>query len=157
MKHSRSSLFLMEMIIAILFFSLASAVCIQLFAKSHTLSKQTVNQNHAVIQAQNLAESYLALEGNLEQLTALFDTAVTDSAAGKLQLYFDGDWNYTSASDAFYTAELCCHPINENGLITADIIVSELSTSMKEQDISTSEIYSLQVAHHIAERRGKHE
>ena len=38
----------MEMIIAILFFSLASAVCIQLFAKSHLLSTQTVNQNHAV-------------------------------------------------------------------------------------------------------------
>lgn len=52
------------MIIAILFFSLASAVCIQLFAKSHLLSTQTVNQNHAVIQAQNLAESYLALEGD---------------------------------------------------------------------------------------------
>ena len=51
------------MIIAILFFSLASAVCIQLFARSHLLSTQTVNQNHAVIQAQNLAESYLSLEG----------------------------------------------------------------------------------------------
>ena len=46
----------MEMIIAILFFSLASAVCIQLFARSHLLSTQTVNQNHAVVQAQNLAE-----------------------------------------------------------------------------------------------------
>ena len=43
------------MIIAILFFSLASAVCIQLFARSHLLSTQTVNQNHAVVQAQNLA------------------------------------------------------------------------------------------------------
>lgn len=62
----------MEMIIAILFFSLASAVCIQLFAKSHLLSTQTVNQNHAVIQAQNLAESYLALEGDINAMQDLF-------------------------------------------------------------------------------------
>ena len=62
----------MEMIIAILFFSLASAVCIQLFARSHLLSTQTVNQNHAVIQAQNLAESYLSLEGNVAAMQDLF-------------------------------------------------------------------------------------
>ena len=32
--NTRSSLFLMELILAILFFSLASAVCLRMFAKS---------------------------------------------------------------------------------------------------------------------------
>ena len=35
-----SSLFLLELIFAILFFSVASAVCVQVFVKSHTLSTQ---------------------------------------------------------------------------------------------------------------------
>lgn len=150
MKHSRSSLFLMEMIIAILFFSLASAVCIQLFAKSHTLSRQTVNQNQAVIQAQNLAESYLALEGDFEQMAALFDTADADNETATLQLYFDTNWNPVSVSDALYATEMFCHPVNENGLITADITVSEFTSP-------ATEIYSLHIVHHIAERRENHE
>ena len=77
----------MEMIIAILFFSLASAVCIQLFAKSHLLSTQTVNKNHAVILAQNLAESYLAAEGDLGAMSfdafAALLKDVVDSKARK--------------------------------------------------------------------------
>lgn len=150
MKHSRSSLFLMEMIIAILFFSLASAVCIQLFAKSHTLSKQTVNQNQAVIQAQNLAECYLALEGDFEHITVLLGLADADTSSGCLKLYFDTDWAPTDASAAFYQAEMLCHPDDGNGLITADITVTELASS-------SNELYSLHVAHHIAERRGNHE
>ena len=41
MKHSsnnRSGLFLLEIVIAILFFAIVSAVCLRAFAKSHTLS-----------------------------------------------------------------------------------------------------------------------
>ena len=84
------------MIIAILFFSLASAVCIQLFAKSHLLSTQTVNQNHAVIQAQNLAESYLALEGDINAMQDLFSPSeqISDDT---LRLTFDSCWNLCSA------------------------------------------------------------
>ena len=86
------------MIIAILFFSLASAVCIQLFAKSHLLSTQTVNQNHAVIQAQNLAESYLALEGDINAMQDLFSPSeqISDDT---LRLTFDSCWNLCSAEN----------------------------------------------------------
>lgn len=150
MKHSRSSLFLMEMIIAILFFSLASAVCIQLFAKSHTLSKQTVNQNYAVIHAQNLAESYLALEGDLEQIAPLFESASFDASNNTIQLYFDAEWNPTNAAGAFFQAGLTGYPLNEAGLITADITVSEVNTD-------SDALFSLQVSHHIAERRSTYE
>ena len=52
----RSSLFLMELMIAILFFSLASAVCVQLFVKSHLLTREAADLNQAVSQAQSAAE-----------------------------------------------------------------------------------------------------
>ena len=40
-----SSLFLLELIFAILFFSVTSAVCVQVFVKSHTLSTQAHGAN----------------------------------------------------------------------------------------------------------------
>ena len=61
MKSSKSSLFLMELIIAILFFSLASAVCIQLFVKSHTLGKTTTDENKSLLMCQNFSEIFLGI------------------------------------------------------------------------------------------------
>ena len=57
-NHSshRSSLFLLELILAILFFSIASAVCVQLFVKSHLLSKDAQNLSFAVGECSNVAE-----------------------------------------------------------------------------------------------------
>lgn len=44
MKKSRSSLFLIELTISILFFALASAACIQLFVKAHLLDTKRRRQ-----------------------------------------------------------------------------------------------------------------
>ena len=44
----RSSLFLLELIIAILFFSLTSAVCVQFFARAHQISRQTQELNYTL-------------------------------------------------------------------------------------------------------------
>ena len=40
----RSSLFLLELIIAILFFSLTSAVCVQIFVRAHLISRQKIGR-----------------------------------------------------------------------------------------------------------------
>ena len=150
MKHSRSSLFLMEMIIAILFFSLASAVCIQLFAKSHLLSTQTVNRNHAVIWAQNLAESYLSAEGDLDKVIILFSLSELPEE-NTLRLSFDNTWKLCSADETTcFRAELVNVPAEDTGIMKAEITVYEISTP-------ESPIYTLSVMHHTAERRASHE
>ena len=138
------------MIIAILFFSLASAVCIQLFTRSHLLSTQTVNQNHAVIQAQNLAESYLSLEGDMAAIQNLFSPSeLTDD--NTLCLALDADWELCSMTDsACFLAELKNTPAGETGIMKAEITVSAVSSP-------ESPIYTLSVMHHTAERRGSHE
>ena len=146
MKHSRSSLFLMEMIIAILFFSLASAVCIQLFAKSHLLSTQTVNQNHAVTWAQNLAESYLASGGDLDSMQDLFSPSHRTNEDA-LCLSFDNNWNLCSEDTATFRADLIHTPAESTGIMTAEIIVYEIASP-------DSPVYTLSVMHHVAERRG---
>ena len=126
------------MIIAILFFSLASAVCIQLFARSHLLSTQTVNQNHAVIQAQNLAESYLSLEGNVAAMQDLFSPSeLTDE--NTLRLAFDSSWTLCTAEDnAGFYAELKSTPAEETGIMKGEITVYDVSTP-------ESPIYTLSV------------
>ena len=48
MKHSKTGLFLMELIIGILFFSLASAICIEIFVKAHLMNNESVQKSHAV-------------------------------------------------------------------------------------------------------------
>ena len=64
---SKSGLFLMELIMSIMFFSLASAVCVELFVRSHTLSKSSVELNHAVVECDSVAEFIQGAGGNIEQ------------------------------------------------------------------------------------------
>lgn len=150
MKHSKSALVLMELIVVILFFSLASTVCIQLFSKSHLLSKQTVNENHAVIHAQNLAECFLATEGNIAEMKSLLAASLADTADDTIILLFNEDWQECREENAVYCASLVASP-EEQGLITADIAVTPYNSD------STESIYTLTVVHHIPERRGSHE
>ena len=55
-KASSSSLFLMELILSILIFALASAVCVSFFVRSHTLSVQAQQMNQAVQSVDQAAE-----------------------------------------------------------------------------------------------------
>ena len=47
-RHSKSSLFLMEIILNILFFSILATFCVQIFFKGYQLSKSTEKLHQAV-------------------------------------------------------------------------------------------------------------
>lgn len=72
-KSSKSGLFLMELILSILFFSLSSAICIQLFVKSHLISQQSLDLNHALEDCQNVAEAFYGCNGDIDEMMLLFD------------------------------------------------------------------------------------
>lgn len=55
-SSNRSGLLLIEIIIAILFFSVVSAICLQLFVKSHNLSKDSESLVSAVNQVTSVME-----------------------------------------------------------------------------------------------------
>ncbi len=148
MKHSQSSLFLMELIIAILFFSLASTVCIQLFSKAHLLSQTTVEENHAVIEAQNMAELFLACDGELTQMADYASLPEYISSKDTVTLYFDGDWNVCSPESAAYVASLRIQDTDLTEQNTqAQIQVYRMTSNPEDA------IYSLSVEHHKAKRR----
>lgn len=80
MRQSKSGLFLLELMIAILFFALASSVCLQIFVKSYKVSQSSENLNHAV----NITQS-------------IFAKFESDDYANQLEeknyeIYFDKDW-----------------------------------------------------------------
>lgn len=61
-RASNSSLFLMELIIAIMLFCLASSVCILAFVNSHLMHNASTLSNESVAIVQNTAESIRAGE-----------------------------------------------------------------------------------------------
>jgi|GEM_PF-1000603 len=76
---SRSALFLMELISAILIFSIAAAVCVRLFARAHTLSEQASEQTGAVRAVTTAAEAVRAAE-TIEDAFALLSASFEGAA-----------------------------------------------------------------------------
>lgn len=154
MKSSKSSLFLMELIISILFFSLASAVCIQLFAKSHLLDQKTKRQNQTVIWAENLASLWQSSEGDLYTVYTRLqsDYAADDSAVyltnpgTSILLYLDKDFNLTgSSADIAYIITLEDHGFDASTqLFSVSIDFSQNGESF----------YNLDLKYHPAAERG---
>lgn len=148
-----SSLFLMELILAILFFSIASAVCVQFFVKSHLLSRDSNALNHAVNECANIAEvldTADSLSECRELLNQLYPegtypdiTQGTETREAEITLYYD---------EAF----LPCH--TEASLYTLDIHIDHsgqmLIADMEFCDKNSDMLYQLHAEHHIARRTG---
>lgn len=63
----RASLTLMELLVMVLVFSLAAAVCLRSFAAAAVTARETERQTRAALLAQNGAEVVKAAAGNLEE------------------------------------------------------------------------------------------
>ncbi len=94
MKHSKTGLFLMELIVGILFFSLASAVCIEIFAKAHLMNDESMQKSHAVKIASNIVEIY-----KNNQLDSYFQK-------DNDKIYFNESGQNVSLKEATYTAQI---------------------------------------------------
>ncbi|WP_029072910.1 hypothetical protein [Kandleria vitulina] len=93
--HNKSSLFLMEIIFSLLFFSIAGSICVQLFIKSHIISQETKYLSHANMIANNIAETYRA--------HTLTDHYPYDKDKN---IYFDNNWILTNSDNAVFVAHL---------------------------------------------------
>lgn len=78
-NSSKSGLFLMELILAIFFFSIAAAICVRLFVTSHRLSRESVQLNHAVTMAESIAEAFYGCNGEEAQLIPLLNDLYSGS------------------------------------------------------------------------------
>lgn len=108
----RSSLFLIELIIAIAFFSIAAVVCVQFFVKSHSLEVQSTELNHAVHLATTYAE----------------DFRHTDMSSA--EIYYDKDWNKCAISESIYTLTMVID--NSKSPLEANITVMTSNSTIYE-------------------------
>ena len=128
LNKSRSGLFLMELIMAIFIFSIASTICIQMFIKSHVLSQKSVELNHAVTWCGSMAELFYATDGNLEKMAEELDYSYFDDSMNNISIYYDDSFlsvdginNATycvtgsvSESDQLITLNIQCKDLLDN-------------------------------------------
>jgi len=122
-RASSSSLFLLELIMAILIFSIAAAICVQLFAKSHRLSTQA----RSVTAASDLCISVAELvrsSASEEELQQLFEEAFPAAGMSEHEITAYVDENLEEAADAGQAAyTLLVFTQEADGMLTADIRV----------------------------------
>lgn len=106
---SKSNLFLLELIIVILFFSVCTAVCVGLFVQARQISQNSTALSDAVLLAQSAAECFKA--DSLESLP------LQDGKA-----YFDKDTAPCGQDAAVYILELTENM--DSDIATADICVT---------------------------------
>ena len=128
MKYQRhnntSSLFLLELILAVLFFSVASALCIQIFIKAHLMSQDARDLNFAVNEVSSMAEQ-------------MPDDSLQDAAA-----YYDSSYASCKKADAVYV--LTVHYEPEDTLLKAHISMDTIADNRN--------IYALDVTKHRQRR-----
>lgn len=159
MKYQRhnntSSLFLLELILAVLFFSVASALCIQIFTKAHLMSQDARDLNFAVNEVSSMAEQISA--GTLHSDTAASsddtaassgDTAsdpstqISNDAWQDDTAYYDSSYASCEKADAVYV--LTVHYEPEDTLLKAHISMDTIADNRN--------IYTLDVTNHLQRR-----
>ena len=152
MKYQRhnntSSLFLLELILAVLFFSVASALCIQIFTKAHLMSQDARDLNFAVNEVSSMAEQISA--GTLHPDTAASsdDTAsdpstqISNDAWQDDTAYYDSSYASCEKADAVYVLTIHYEP--EDTLLKAHISMDTIADNRN--------IYTLDVTNHLQRR-----
>lgn len=101
----RSSLFLLELMISILMFSVASAWCVRLFVTARFVVSETEEQNRAQNLAAGYAELFLASR-DFEGFLLGEGAEKEETGQGSLyRFWYDGDWNICEEDDALYYFE----------------------------------------------------
>ncbi len=102
----RSSLFLLELIISILMFSVTSAWCVRLFVTARSLVSETQEQNRAQNLAAGYAEVFL-VSGDFESFLIKNGGKKEETAQGfSYRFWYDSDWETCSAEKAVYCFEM---------------------------------------------------
>ncbi len=125
----KSSLFLLELILAILFFSIASAVCVQLFVKSHLLSKDAQNLSIAVNECSDMAEIIYSSDTQEEMLDRL-KNAYPNAQIDGSKIFIPYDENFQKQ-------------------IVYEIISQSDGSSILHANISFGDVYDLNISHRM--------
>lgn len=100
--HSRAGLFLMELMLNILFFSILVAMCLQFFFKAHRLAESTTTLHRAASTCASLAEVYQSGINGKESLLLVYPDAILLNE--NLLIYFDENFSGCPETNSYYRA-----------------------------------------------------
>ncbi len=103
-RHPKSSLFLMEIMINILFFAVLVTICLQLFFKAHNLSENTTSLHRAVTACTSIAEVYQSNHDGKEMILTVYPDAIALNT--NILIYFDENYRPCKEVSATYRAVL---------------------------------------------------
>ena len=151
-----SSLFLMELIIAILFFSASSAVCVQFFVKSHILSQNAQRLNHAVNECSGIAEIVSTSSGideAVDLITGLYPDASVEVSSPPSPEGTEENVGKTSVSARIYYNEAFIPCAEGEGRYVLEAALWEqgrtLTVGMTMMGEEEAPIYELTVKHYL--------
>ena len=99
--HSKSSLFLIEMILSILILALTCTVCVRIFAAAKTQREEARELNHIQELVTSAGETLEGWNGQLSSFISIFGQPSKTSGA-LLQYYYDDSWNPCTENSAEY-------------------------------------------------------
>lgn len=111
--RQKSNSLLVEILIVIMFFALASTVIVQLFATAHRKSVQTKERNMAMITLQSVVEQ---VQASAETGKTTVDDK-TYPLSQPLVLFFDKDWNRGDQSSPYYIRVNISHQTTPAGML----------------------------------------
>ena len=127
-RTSGTSLFLMELIITIMFFSVACAVCVQSFVTSKILDDRTRELNASVNIAQGLCDAMRGTDGSLYSITAVYRGAVVGDDDTYFQLYFDKHFKSVGPMDqsAVYVCDVSLDNKPGSSIEKMNVVITDL-------------------------------
>ena len=101
--RSKAPLVLIEQMVMLLVFALASALCLQAFVKSDAISVSSEEKGRAAIAAQNAAEVIRHKGGDIENAFTQTGRMLGGTyEQGELRIDYDENWNVTDKDGVYY-------------------------------------------------------
>lgn len=104
----QNHLFLMEIMINILFFSILLSICLQFFSKTYRLTQQTSDLHRAVTACTSAASIFESGDGSLTPLLSQYEYAA--STEDSVVIYLDQDFLDCPEKDSVYSVAVCLIP-----------------------------------------------
>ena len=123
--RSKSSLFLMELIIVLMFFSLSAAICMKVFAISKVKTDTARDLAQASFAAESFAEVYKEYNGDMGKVGEYYSVNGATSDTKKMVFFYDKEWNrITDGGEAVYSMNIATD--RDKNLLRASIKVAKV-------------------------------
>lgn len=99
-ERTKSSMFLLEILINILLFSVLCVCSLQFFIQSYQLTENTTTLHQAVTACNNVAAVYEASDASVDAISAAFSGAITENSV--IYIYFDENYQECDSQNVAY-------------------------------------------------------